>query len=593
MKKSICYTALMVLIFILPIGIFAQVNLSGTWRLNESKNFKGPEYSNAIPILIKIEQSTNSITILSTIDNQDRDTIIKESLVYGEGIVNRSITKSGKKRVISFLRGDDNQSWLKQTLVFNQDDSTKLQSLNKESFTMYQDSTGLILVREYDGNGDPAGNQDFIVSGVYEKVTTEQLLKEIETGKGVNFVEGLTWEQIKAKAKAENKFIFVDCYATWCKPCKVMDKYIYPLNIVGEAMNEKYISMKVQMDSLKQDPESIKLLYPLSRKLKQEFNITALPSYLFFSPEGKVLHKAIGQQNSKNFIELLHSVENPERQLYTLFNKAKNKQLPFNEYPALAEKFKEEFQEKDMSATIADVYINNFLDKLPDHDLLTKEHLDFVGKYLGCIKSTNKIFKLCLRQPQLVDSVKGYEGGGWAEALVKRTIINEDVQPILEKAAEPKNEPNWLELDHNLLKKYGKSLATTFVLDARVFWYEKKKDWISFLKYLQPHIDSYELKNVDALHLNYCVWYVFKYSNDPKLMNRALAWIDMAIEKMPQDMLWMVWDTKACLLYKIGRKEESMTLMKQILDTFPQFRSGFQSRINRMTKGEDIWLTVN
>ncbi|MBO9572315.1 MAG: hypothetical protein J7497_08925, partial [Chitinophagaceae bacterium] len=33
---------------------------------------------------------------------------------------------------------------------------------------------------------------------------------------GINFEVRLTWQQIKDKAKAENKFIFVDCYATWC-----------------------------------------------------------------------------------------------------------------------------------------------------------------------------------------------------------------------------------------------------------------------------------------------------------------------------------------------------------------------------------------
>jgi len=37
---------------------------------------------------------------------------------------------------------------------------------------------------------------------------------------GIRFVQGLTWEKVVKRAKKENKYIFVDCYTTWCGPCK-------------------------------------------------------------------------------------------------------------------------------------------------------------------------------------------------------------------------------------------------------------------------------------------------------------------------------------------------------------------------------------
>ena len=45
-----------------------------------------------------------------------------------------------------------------------------------------------------------------------------------DEGKGVQFLE-ISYEQALAKAKAENKRIFIDCYASWCAPCKENAEY--------------------------------------------------------------------------------------------------------------------------------------------------------------------------------------------------------------------------------------------------------------------------------------------------------------------------------------------------------------------------------
>jgi len=36
---------------------------------------------------------------------------------------------------------------------------------------------------------------------------------------GIQFFKG-TFQQALAKAKKENKMIMMDCYTTWCGPCK-------------------------------------------------------------------------------------------------------------------------------------------------------------------------------------------------------------------------------------------------------------------------------------------------------------------------------------------------------------------------------------
>ena len=61
--------------------------------------------------------------------------------------------------------------------------------------------------------------------------------------------EGTTLEQASVKAKAEKKLIFMDAYTTWCGPCKMMAREVFPQAKVGEAMNPKFISVKIDMES--------------------------------------------------------------------------------------------------------------------------------------------------------------------------------------------------------------------------------------------------------------------------------------------------------------------------------------------------------
>src|SRR5690606_8797093 len=151
--------------------------------------------------------------------------------------------------------------------------------------------------------------------------------------------------------------------------------------------------------------------------------------------------------------------------------------------------------------------------------------------------------------------------------------------------------PAWEQLEQRLTEKYNKELAITYVLDARVDWYEKKQEWASLLQYLRPHLARHDLKKLNAQHLHRCAWYVFKYSEDTSLMKEAVGWMDILIEKAPQDAHWMLMDTKAYLTYKMGKRKEGIAIIKKILEMFPQFNYAYEPKLSKMTRGEKIWLT--
>lgn len=80
--------------------------------------------------------------------------------------------------------------------------------------------------------------------------------------KGIKFQHNLTWDQVLMQAKKENKPIFVDCYATWCGPCKAMEKDVYSKDQIGNFANSRFISVKVQMDRMDRRLLNYSELYP-------------------------------------------------------------------------------------------------------------------------------------------------------------------------------------------------------------------------------------------------------------------------------------------------------------------------------------------
>ena len=65
---------------------------------------------------------------------------------------------------------------------------------------------------------------------------------------GVKFETG-AWSEMLAKAKAENKLVFVDVYTKWCGPCKHVSETVFPQEKLGEYYNAHFINFKIDAES--------------------------------------------------------------------------------------------------------------------------------------------------------------------------------------------------------------------------------------------------------------------------------------------------------------------------------------------------------
>lgn len=99
-----------------------------------------------------------------------------------------------------------------------------------------------------------------------------------------------SWKTLLAKAKKENKLIFIDAYTQWCRPCIQMAKDVFTLDNVADFYNENFINVSMDMEK-GEGPE-----------LGKKYKVQAYPAFLFINGDGKLVHRDGGYQEAPEFI---------------------------------------------------------------------------------------------------------------------------------------------------------------------------------------------------------------------------------------------------------------------------------------------------
>lgn len=97
----------------------------------------------------------------------------------------------------------------------------------------------------------------------------------------IDFREGGFAKALEA-AKAENKLVFMDCYTSWCGPCKLMASKEFVQEKAGEYFNPRFVSVKIDMEK----GEGV--------ELGKRYDVNAYPTLLVLNAEGELLSRHAG-----------------------------------------------------------------------------------------------------------------------------------------------------------------------------------------------------------------------------------------------------------------------------------------------------------
>lgn len=313
--------------------------------------------------------------------------------------------------------------------------------------------------------------------------------------------EGITfssesWNQMLQQAKASNKIIFVDFYATWCGPCKHLEREIFTQSELGGYFNEHFISKRI--DAEKEELE-----------LVGKMNIQAYPTLVFFDPSGEILYRLEGAPEVDHLLRLGKKALN--------LNGLKNNNSWKTNPDSLAA-YLEALATHEPAA--AEKIASTYLASLPQEELTKDENWNLLGAYVNDV--TNPSWQYPLKYPKLF----------LGKSIDFASCVEKLAVGVMEKAVAAKN-PKLLvsktDLDLLSRKVQGDSSTTReeFQLWNTMTYLEKIQDYSGYAAKLNVYVRKYNWKESGTL--TYYATKIFSGEYGKIAIANATQWAEHAL----------------------------------------------------------------
>lgn len=429
--------------------------------------------------------------------------------------------------------------------------------------------------------------------------------------KGVQWASGQSWKEIQTKAIKEKKIIFIDAFATWCGPCKKMDKETFPDSQTGTFFSEHFISVKVQIDKTDNDNEAIKSWYEDAADIKKKYGVRSFPTLLFVSPDGILVHKVTGFKNVPKLLEAANIAlqpgqryTDPNAEFYAFQDQYYSGVKSYAQMPALFKKALE-LREGEFAQALSIDY-KGYLATLPKKDLYTQANIEFITAHP--ISSKSSFFRLFYPDGSKVDAIM--QKKGYAENIVDKTILREIVEPMLDfktsgvglvSGKTDSSEADWKELHDAIAQNYNAAYAKRNVLTAQLSWYAKHRNDV---KYDEALYQALELYGIDSLNkqsersfrsINGKMWKIFTSSFDTVQLKYAAKWMEQVVRnssKSPDNPVFI--DTYANILYKLGKTKEAISWEEKAVEILKiknsvLYTKEYEAVLSKMKMGIPTW----
>lgn len=341
---------------------------------------------------------------------------------------------------------------------------------------------------------------------------------------GMKFEENKTFNDLLAIAKKENKLLFVDAYTTWCGPCKMMAKNVFPQPTVGEFYNANFINSKIDMEK----GEGI--------DLAKKYNVRAYPTYLFINGDGELIHRVTSYYDAPEFIEVGKDAVDPAKQMGAL----KKKFDAGDKDPEFLKSFIKvfSFADPDLAVKAAATY---FAGKKAEP--LTPE--DFSILFSLTKDSNSPLYPVFVNRKE--EMVKVMPEDNYNKTL-KNLQLNALFNNSYDKTTKILDEKKYVT---EARKTMSEAEVKPLLLKSKIRVASLNKDKDQYQKLSMEYYKDGTAPGFSSDELNSISWNFFENATDKTALEKALLWAKQSV-KLKEG--YANTDTVANLYFKLGDK---------------------------------------
>ncbi|AYM99834.1 thioredoxin family protein [Chryseobacterium aahli] len=336
--------------------------------------------------------------------------------------------------------------------------------------------------------------------------------------------QDLPFKDLVAKAKEENKLVFIDAYAAWCGPCKMMEKNVFNKKSVGDFYNKNFVNARIDMEKGE------------GREVAQKFGVRSYPTYLFLNGDGELVSQNYGYMEEGIFLAMAQDINSPN-----------------NKKGSLKERFAKGEKDKDFLINImklnssadyefAKQASERYFSNRKKTDEFTK---DDVGLLLYFLKSTEDLnYKTFVSQK--ADIIKFLPEENYKE-FNNQLVLAKVVQESIDEKAKKINDDYFLKTAEPLV---GKEAAILKLNQTKLAYYEQNAN---FLEYEKAALEYY--KNADSFEPNELLKAAWIFSDNIKTqssLKKAAEWAEKSVMRgeTPENTYIL-----AKIYYNLGSKD--------------------------------------
>lgn len=349
------------------------------------------------------------------------------------------------------------------------------------------------------------------------------LFSVITFGQGMKFEENNSFKDLLALAKKENRLLFLDAYTTWCGPCKLMAKNVFPQPTVGEFYNANFINSKIDMEK----GEGI--------DLAKKYNVRAYPTYLFINGDGELIHRVTSYFDAEDFINVGKDAVDPAKQMGAL----KKKFEAGDKNPEFLKSFIKvfAFADPDLATKAAAIYFDQKKEPMDQEDFsylfsLTKD-------------SNSPLYpQFISRKEELLKVMPEENYNKTLQTFTLNAVFNNSY----DKATKFFDEKKYI---LEAQKMMTKEQAMSMLLKSKIRIAGMNKNKEQYQKLSMEYYQDGTAADFTSNELNSIAWNFFENATDKVALNKALLWAKQSV-KLQEG--YANTDTVANLYFKLGDK---------------------------------------